>query len=671
MRDERGAVTLFIIIIVVPIFLFHAVLIEFARSLLAKQQLELAVKAANRSVGAAFSAPLQTYGLYGLPFSNETKELYERIVRLNSGHGYAAALYENGEIQMERSLDDPEVFSNQVMEEMKYRAPLEYARQVTSKLKQSGLSAALQDFSSFGDKAQELDRLARNRDEQMRRVWRLYLDWDRWINDSLAPLAAQIRALEPEHSELRKWNPSEMRRSLAEMDAELTQLGQAENRTEELERYIERLAQARSELAARIARYERWLAELSSLRDRHRRIADQVNLIKDDLLAALEEAKSWNDKLRTSISEWQRDLGSEWIHSVVLIPDGDFTFVRGKAVQYDRELRALANETASLSARNAETLASELDSYIGSWSEWIEQVRAAKLEQEQREKQESEQREEAEREFGNWLEKLKQLFAGCDPEEEEQEQKLYAQLKERTDAADHDDKGDYADGRNARDDAVGLGQMIGQLAERLTETVYVNEYALVMFNYRTMGGNENSASGDRQQQTYTLSKPSEHPLRNQEVEYILYGYHSCQANYSAAYWEIFAVRLAIRTLELLMSPGKAGPPWIVFLIALAEGAAKAYQDTVKLKDGEELALSSKFAPSLTWNYKDYLRLFLLLHRNKDDYVKRMQALIELNTGLRLANHYTYWTSQANGSLRSLFLGRYQYKTKVEAAWGYY
>ena len=230
MRNERGAVTLFMILIIVPIFLFQAVLIEYARSLLAKQQLELAVKAGLRSVGAAYSVPLQAYGLYGVPESESTRELYERMVRLNSGHGYAATRYESSELRMERSLADPEVFVGQVMEEMKYRAPMEYALQVTNKLKASGLGGALQDFSAFGDKAQELDRWASNRDEQMKRVWRLFLDWDRLISDSLPSLAAEVRALEPEHSELRSWDAAAMMRRLAEMDAELEQIRQTEEK---------------------------------------------------------------------------------------------------------------------------------------------------------------------------------------------------------------------------------------------------------------------------------------------------------------------------------------------------------------------------------------------------------------------------------------------------------
>lgn len=665
MRDEKGAVTLFIVIIIVPIFLFQAVLIEYARSLLAKQQLELAVKAALRSVGAAYSLPLHAYGLYGTADSEESAELYERIVKLNSGHGYAAAMYEDGTWQMERSLEDPEVFGNQVMEEMKYRAPMEFARQVTNKLKRSGLSSALQDFAAFGDKAQELDRLARNRDHHLKRVWRLFLDWDVKIRDTLPALATQVRALEPNHSELRSWDAAGMMRSLAEIDAELERLSQLEEFTDEIEQQREEMKQARSELAAQIERHSQWLVELGRIHERFNSIVLQVNPIKSNLLAAVDEAKSWNDKLRQTIDEWQLELGMEWMNAVAVVTDEDFHLLRSKANQFDRDMRSLMTDAGRLDAMDAYELASNIDSYSLLWTEWIDQVRSSKLEQEQRETVENEQREEAEREYANWIEKLKQLISGCDPEQAEQEKELYERLKERTSASPIGDQATYSEGREAKDDALGLGQMIGELVEQFTESMYVNEYALVMFNYRTLGSDLSKNQG------YSLSNPAEHPLKNQEVEYILYGYHTCSANYSAAYWEIFAVRLAVRTMESLMSPTKMAVPWLVFLFALAEGAAKAFQDTVKLIEGEEVVLSSKFAQALTWNYKDYLRLFLLIHRQKDDYIKRMQALIELNTGLRLADHYTYWTSQANGSLKSLFLGRYQYQTWVEAAWGYY
>ena len=91
----------------------------------------------------------------------------------------------------------------------------------------------------------------------------------------------------------------------------------------------------------------------------------------------------------------------------------------------------------------------------------------------------------------------------------------------------------------------------------------------------------------------------------------------------------------------------------------------------KLIDGHEVPISSKIAPSLTWNYKDYLRLFFLMHGSHDRYIERIQALVQLNTNADLAEHYTMWRADAEGSLNSLFLARYSYQPKVELSWGYY
>ena len=124
--------------------------------------------------------------------------------------------------------------------------------------------------------------------------------------------------------------------------------------------------------------------------------------------------------------------------------------------------------------------------------------------------------------------------------------------------------------------------MIGDLTERVTERLYVNEYALTHFNYRTLGGEKDRFGNPRDTDSLPLSMPHHHPLPRQEAEYILYGFKSCASNYSAAYWEIYAFRLAIRATESLMSPKNswrmAGSPIVAFLWALAEGAVRAYQD---------------------------------------------------------------------------------------------
>ncbi len=73
-RSERGAVSVYLILIIVPIFLFQAVLIDFARIKLAEKETESAVKAAARSVMSAYDTELQAMGLYGLGISQDETE---------------------------------------------------------------------------------------------------------------------------------------------------------------------------------------------------------------------------------------------------------------------------------------------------------------------------------------------------------------------------------------------------------------------------------------------------------------------------------------------------------------------------------------------------------------------------------------------------------------------
>jgi hypothetical protein len=143
------------------------------------------------------------------------------------------------------------------------------------------------------------------------------------------------------------------------------------------------------------------------------------------------------------------------------------------------------------------------------------------------------------------------------------------------------------------------------------------------------------------------------------VEYIIYGLDSCLANQSAAYGEMFTLRLVIRSLEVLFDPkrgaGAALSPMLMILSALAEGAAAALQDMHQLVQGAEVPLSKITAKVATFNYLDYLRLFLFLHGGNDSVISRIQALIEFNTGLGLESVYVSAQGQAVTSIKPWFV----------------
>jgi hypothetical protein len=79
-------------------------------------------------------------------------------------------------------------------------------------------------------------------------------------------------------------------------------------------------------------------------------------------------------------------------------------------------------------------------------------------------------------------------------------------------------------------------------------------------------------------------------------------------------------------------------------------------DMNELVKGNQVELSSKLASAaLTLTYKDYLRIFLLLHSNDTKLMARIQALIELNTGKDLQNQTTYVQGHATSTVGLWFI----------------
>lgn len=98
-----------------------------------------------------------------------------------------------------------------------------------------------------------------------------------------------------------------------------------------------------------------------------------------------------------------------------------------------------------------------------------------------------------------------------------------------------------------------FGGMSG-LLDSLGDELFQNEYALAYFNSMDFGQllDWTEGSGDSSE----VFK-----LENQELEYIIYGFHNPSGNIAAAYAEIFGMRLAIRTAEGLIENSKLGNPF--------------------------------------------------------------------------------------------------------------
>ncbi|WP_176444783.1 hypothetical protein [Paenibacillus herberti] len=144
-------------------------------------------------------------------------------------------------------------------------------------------------------------------------------------------------------------------------------------------------------------------------------------------------------------------------------------------------------------------------------------------------------------------------------------------------------------------------------------------------------------------------------ISNQQLEYILYGMVNPAGNLAAAYGELFALRLAIRTMEGLVESRGAGHPLLVLAMAGVYGLRQAIADIQSLAATGEAELSKYVPVRLT--YLDYLRLFSLMHGSGNSQISRMIGLIEHRTGARLSEVSTGASVALQGSLPLWFLPR--------------
>lgn len=142
-------------------------------------------------------------------------------------------------------------------------------------------------------------------------------------------------------------------------------------------------------------------------------------------------------------------------------------------------------------------------------------------------------------------------------------------------------------------------------------------------------------------------------IGNQEAEYIIYGFHNATGNLAAAYGEIFAMRMAIRTMEGLQKYSSLGHPLAVLAAALLYGVEKAIEDMLMLAQQGYLYLSDYVRIKLT--YKDHLRLFMMMHSSKGQKLSRMLALIRYGTGVNPAERPTYALGEVRSGIRLWFL----------------
>ncbi|NQX49095.1 hypothetical protein HQN87_27595 [Paenibacillus tritici] len=696
----EGSVSIFLIMVLAFVFLFNAVLIDYARIAAVNVQEERLARAAIRSVMSAYDIELREgYGLFAFG-GGDGNQLMSKVLNDNlyeSGRGDAfnllPVMVDSSSLDWSRPLGSYEVFRRQIIEEMKYKAPVDFALELAGKLKP--LSAAMTEASRttnvlgdlqplYDQREEALDLMLRKRREaadSARKLQKLLMDppGNSISALTLGPLASgsDIPAMYGDY--VNKYYEDYYRDS-KRWPRYTAVLSRYENQTLELAgRIPAALADFQESNNRLLEEAAAAFEQVKALNLQMKSVIEQANA--EASAAGDDPARSWD------IPETAGELSSEPLKKLreqvegLILPSSEISEMennigvqRSAALPMEpvvSSLPAILSTAAGLYADHSLMTSGVLDAsqavngYIGSYGQHgtVIAAEAARIESRRTSDGERKQIErQAKEKLGDAMNLLDQIRAlgGSAGEGMEQYRSLrryhqenvsFNEGVEQEPAASVNTSSHYAAGQSSMKDMDGIYAAMGSVLEGARDRLYQTEYSAMYFRHFDLSALTSLASGSAEgagEQLGEQLKP-----QAQELEYILYGFYNPAGNVASAYGEIFAMRLAVRTMEGMIEKSGLGNPLVVLAAALLYGIEQAIQDMILLCTKGEIPLSKYMTAKLS--YRDYLRLFLLLHGGGEEQLARMLALIRLNTGINPIEKFTYASTELTLGMPLWFL----------------
>ena len=675
-QSEKGAVSIFLILIVVAIFFFNAVLIDFVRVMAANKQTEIALKTAVRSTLSSYNTKLQeNYGLFGAQ-ERETREVYVDVLNKNLTRSSGYYQFINPQIvtdqtfiEFNRSLADQNIFNQQILEEMKYKAPIDFTLEVVDKF--SPLADALKETSRTTKLLKDLNTLNKERENHLNRMLQGQEAAYTKLQDEFGPLVnpsymtsnysqyiANYQAYQEEEDPIVKLQLSH---SISEYRLQSqgilhTLFDLLEKQQIELVKANEQLEQAKQtnqEMKARV--------------EQARQEGEQYDIVKQN--SARTTASASNARSQESLRAVQQVQESV---DQLIYDEAFFMQLKTGLEEQEQALKGLQLElqtfrnqfNTSLTIDNTSSLQFAIESLQAKHSHYLSTVsgiidnqkkiiagKQADAKQEQEKKENEKRAQSTLTEIMDLYEKMKRLESKAN---EYKQVGAYVQqyddLQEGLEGVkkileDSTDPEEVAE--KAMEEMDSLFSEMADLLMQARDRIYINEFAVSKFTHMDpMVLSSLLHSPDFNQIESLLD------INNQQIEYILYGLETPGANISAAFAEIFAMRLAINSMEAYKTCIGTGNPLAILICVLATALTETLQDIKQLIETGIIQFCEWLPIEL--NYKDHLRFFMLLH-GTEKRISRMQALIHFQHNLNLIEAQTYVKGRATTTINLWFL----------------
>ncbi|WP_435169828.1 hypothetical protein [Paenibacillus glycanilyticus] len=697
-----GSITIFSAVVLSGLLLFSAVLIDYARMAVLHKVTEDAARSGVRSALSAYDNRLyERYGLFGRG-GTDSNDIFEQTVQANLGtfsrqkgtFKLVQAELQSAHIDNAEVLGKHEVFSRQVLEEMKYKAPVDFALELASKF--APLSGAMKEATVTVNMLEELRKLYDKREEKLAAALQL----QRQAAETVGGIAGLIptKALElatgtenaarlaGDYAQYANWVMT---------DQQLVQQGKKPKYSDQIEAYAEK---ARG-----------WTDGMSKELNKARKQHDKL---QQEAVKAINEAKQVNADMQRikqetanapSSSSYDRVTGKNLVGvdtvtpvmdtapendmqeirkltDELILPDGWFAEYNGEIADQATVFASLqmeaggfiANLTAGLAVPNLSN--EQIKEGAVNLRIAYEQYEAAYVrkgsslderEQKLTDKELKKERQAQEAKAGELWSQARRLLHGMTsvPQSEEHlqviqdiEKRYKNNLLFNQEAAGAEAEG-LALAQDAHEEAEeaasamsGLFGGIADMLEQTRDSVYLSEYTVSHFaSFAPQNLRALLTSGDTNELAHAVA------FSNQEAEYVIYGFHSPTANLATAYGELIGVRMAIRTMEGLSACRPAAHPLLILSCSVAYGLEKTMEDMAAFTERGAAPLSKYINVDVA--YTDYLRLFMLGHggANRPSALARMIAVIEHNDGVTLSKVPTALTGEIKASARLWFL----------------
>lgn len=642
MDKDRGSITVFLAVIFMAMLIFTGSLADAARIMVAGRKVEAALSTSARSVLAGYDAGLVgEFGLFGLDERSDMKKELLHYLNLNLEERQQGIRFIRYDLQQDKvavegfgSLADRDILKHQILEYMKYRAPIGITQGIIGQLKKARLGQKTEFASKeknvrgkAGKLEEEIDALNKEVDAANEIMEALPEDRLKELQDRLKRILEvyipEIKELYASYLAAREESDDFLDRKDPEDNLSNREAGINGNESLEFETVWNDCEIIKAEAADCRKKVDEAVVRITPIRKQINTLQGQISSLERSI-RAMEKKSPPPDELieeyRNRIEELQEQVEDKE-QQIEDILEALERSLNGEYIQ-----KVNINSDDGEGPRHSED---DKENFIGR----LEEIRAA-------------------------FDKLS-VYIGQDmlisgDEFAHVVAKDYKYLEEMRKSLELDDRSGNKECEAGFDKIyefiTGLTGIIDSNAADLRDKVYLTEYVMDKFTFLTSQTDRN------------------HLFTKGEVEYILNGRdipydpaRNCQsvviANVLAQVWFL---RFSIDAIDAFAT-SKIVNPLARLAWSLSEGVFAASAEMVAMLKGEGVKICPSFKKGPELRYSDHLRILLLM-QDEDETLRKIQQLAQVNLrssageeDFRLSSCETAIKAQAEVKVNLLFL----------------